>query len=692
VADKVKCQKCGTANAVGQPVCHRCGATLPRVRMQAGAPPAGQSEPDAEPASFRRGQVVAGRYSVQGIIGRGGMGCIYSVYDNTLKENCALKTLLPQFIRDKLVVDRFYNEARIARQLSHKNIIRVHDIGIADGSLYISMEYVEGQSLRAKLDSYPAGDRMPVKEALLLLDTLCVALEYAHQYTVHRDIKPENVMLSLEGEVKLMDFGISKLMTNTGLTMTSVVMGTPYYMSPEQLRDSSTVDARADIYSLGVMLYEILTGNVPTGVPKPASQLRREIPPALDPIVAKCVAQKPGDRYQDIAELRADIRPLIKMLSAGASSRALARPKADKAPLPLRRIGGVAAALLIVAGAAFGFWRAEQVRGNLVANAGAATSTAPGPASSLERRFDRIEGLKIRAQVLAETKAGGDAYAKWIVEEGDTRWTAAQDHWEIGKQADACLYGIYALQCYAGVIRRSRLENMVFIPPEPALIPDMDGVNDATVELDAFFMDATEVTIGQYRDFAALVRDGWPSPRSQTAEDFPVTNVSFYDALAYATWAGKELPTEAQWAKAACATEEGVSYYAWDGEFPELEYDPESGRPIPVVADGQVWPVLSSELDSSYWGCYDLSGNVAEWTRSLYRPLPYDPEDGREDLGAAYFTLLMAIRGGHYGSPQTSVLERGGADFSARAPWLGFRCAITVPSDLDDLEDWIEES
>ena len=185
---------------------------------------------------FRRGQVVNGRFTVLDLIGRGGMGRIYKVHDNVLGEDMALKTLLPQFLRDKMVVERFFNEARIARRLAHPNIVRVHDIGSAGKGMYISMEYVQGDSLRGMLEKMQPGQRIPLGEVLRIIDELCVALEYAHQYTIHRDIKPENIMLENGRRVKLMDFGISKLMDNTRMTGVSVVMGTPYYMSPEQLR------------------------------------------------------------------------------------------------------------------------------------------------------------------------------------------------------------------------------------------------------------------------------------------------------------------------------------------------------------------------------------------------------------------------------------------------------------------------
>ncbi|MCX5759184.1 MAG: serine/threonine-protein kinase [Candidatus Hydrogenedentes bacterium] len=324
---RVKCPKCEFVNPDGADTCGRCTSPLPRVKMEVATP----STPSALPGqfTFRPGQIVASRYSVIDVIGRGGMGCIYRVRDNVLKEDVALKTLLPQFVRDQTVVERFFNEARIARGLSHPNIVRVHDIGITGDIIYISMELIKGRSLREIFEALAPRQRLPVGNALRIVDGLCAALEYAHRHTVHRDIKPENVMICEDGTVKLMDFGISKLMDTRGLTGPAVVMGTPFYMSPEQLKDSGSVDARADIYSVGVVLYEILTGNMPMGMPRPASQLTREVPPALDPIIAKCVDPEPAKRYQNVRELRAALLPIRKLMdsTAGLAPHALRIPK-----------------------------------------------------------------------------------------------------------------------------------------------------------------------------------------------------------------------------------------------------------------------------------------------------------------------------------------------------------------------------
>jgi len=201
------------------------------------------------------------------------------------------------------------------------------------------------------LEKLPPGERMPVEQALAILADLCTALSYAHAYTIHRDIKPENVMLDGDGQVKLMDFGISKLKAEPGMTRASMVMGTPFYMAPEQLRGSREADARSDIYSVGVMLYEVLTGVMPTGVPKPVSEMLRDVPPLLDDLIVRCVDADPDKRYQSADELRQAIEEVRALVRANTAEPRAPGQQTARGPGALRRASGVlAAGVLLLAG------------------------------------------------------------------------------------------------------------------------------------------------------------------------------------------------------------------------------------------------------------------------------------------------------------------------------------------------------
>lgn len=313
------CPYCGAAVEEGAAVCTACNTPLPSHST-----PTKLARPGEAPLDT--GRVLGNRYEILSCIGQGGMGFIYRVRDRVLNEDVVLKTLRPSLANDAEIVERFFNEARVARKLTHDNIIRVHDIGSTEGVVYISMEYLEGVTLRDYLKSLPPPGRMPLLDALMVVHDLCRALEYAHQVTVHRDIKPENIMLTKNGQIKLMDFGISKLVNSPQVTQVAAVMGTPFYMSPEQLRDSHDVDGRADIFSVGVILYEMLTGNRPTGIPKPASEVAK-VPPMIDEIIAKCVDEDREKRYPSARALRDAIRPIIVALREGKDLSVLSTPK-----------------------------------------------------------------------------------------------------------------------------------------------------------------------------------------------------------------------------------------------------------------------------------------------------------------------------------------------------------------------------
>lgn len=665
---KLKCPKCFHVNPEGQEVCVNCKTPLPRIRIE--ARPESTPPPETAEIQFRRGQVVAQRYTVLRLIGRGGMGCIYKVHDNTLGEEVALKTLLPQLARDQLVVERFFNEARIARRLAHPNIVRVHDIGTAGNIIYISMEFVEGVSLRQTLERQRPENPLPLLQVLTIVDELCAALEYAHQYTVHRDIKPENVMLSRDGRVKLMDFGISKLMADTRLTGASVVMGTPFYMAPEQLRNSRDVDSRADVYSVGVMMYELLTGNVPTGVPKPASEIVKAIPPELDVIIGRCVEADPRNRFQNATELRQALEPLRQRLLAGETIRSkgrTTRARGEKARL--RRPLGAALAALLLAATAFGVYRAEVIaRGTVVE-----TVQAPAAPAATADRFELLAPLVRRAREAADKRSQRvEGSLRKAFDAGEGVWKHAQQLAE-EDNPDAVRFAEYALQCYLASLMWP--EGMVFIPPGET------EVNGMRVAVAPFFIDETEVTAAKFRQFCERVPGGWACPLPQEyAPDWPAVLVTYYDAQAYAATQGKLLPTEAQWARAAYG--DAPADYPWGNSWEEG-----AAKSIGTGDAGMPAAVKSYGKDLTRFGCWDMAGNVTEWTRSLFASSGEASPQGEADFG-----LRVAVRGGNFNAGAVRLTDSFAEKYETRIMTLGFRCVLEIPTRRDIVESILSKA
>lgn len=242
------------------------------------------------------------------LIGRGGMGAVYRARHRRLERPVAVKLLDASLQADPAFAERFEREARTMAQLDHPNIVRVYDIGNRDGLYYLVMELVEGVNLRQTIE---AGDLLP-EEALAVVPQICGALQYAHDRgVVHRDIKPENILVDLEGNIKIADFGLAKLARehDRRLTGSQQVMGTPHYMAPEQIEHPTEVDHRADIFALGVVFYELLTGELPVGrFPPPSKKVQVDV--RLDDVVLRTLEKEPGLRYQQASQLGTDVRAI----------------------------------------------------------------------------------------------------------------------------------------------------------------------------------------------------------------------------------------------------------------------------------------------------------------------------------------------------------------------------------------------
>jgi eukaryotic-like serine/threonine-protein kinase len=264
---------------------------------------------------LRPGQRLAGRYEIIEPIGSGAMGVVYRALDLELSEPVTIKTLRREFVADSTALARFKSELRLARRISHRNVVRTHDVGDADGMYFITMEYVEGTSVKALITER---GRLPVHATLPIAKQLCRALEVAHEEgIIHRDIKPHNMVLAPDGVLKVMDFGIARLLGRTqGMTQTGMVVGNPEYMAPEQLLGED-VDVRADIYAVGVVIYECLTGRTPHTAdnpmalisrvleqrPVPPHELVPDIPRKLSDAVLSALHRNRGKRPRTMAEL-----------------------------------------------------------------------------------------------------------------------------------------------------------------------------------------------------------------------------------------------------------------------------------------------------------------------------------------------------------------------------------------------------
>jgi serine/threonine-protein kinase len=287
------------------------GAAASTVKLPAGG---------GDMTMLSAGQMFGNRYEIKSVLGVGGMGMVYKAHDRELGEVLAIKTLKPDMVAmDSSALERFKSEIKLARRIAHRNVVRTYDLGEIGGQYFISMEYVEGKSLK---DLIRERGRLPASAVLPIAKQLCRALEVSHEEgVIHRDIKPQNMVVQADGVLKVMDFGIARLASrpkDAGHTQAGMVVGTPEYMAPEQLMGDE-LDARADLYATGVVLYECLTGSVPITAdtpitliarvleetPAPPNQLRPDIPAALSELVMWSLAKDRERRPRSAAELHA---------------------------------------------------------------------------------------------------------------------------------------------------------------------------------------------------------------------------------------------------------------------------------------------------------------------------------------------------------------------------------------------------
>jgi serine/threonine protein kinase len=313
------CPGCGTDNAPGSRFCSNCASPLKE---------SGSRTIKAATFEIARGDLFAGRYEIIESLGQGGMGKVYKVYDRKLSEVLALKLIRPEIGVNDKAIERFKNELKIARRITHRNICRMFDLGEQDYLHFITMEYVAGEDLKRFIRR--AGT-LSAGKAVNIAKQVGEGLAEAHRLgVIHRDLKPQNIMIDQDGNAKIMDFGIARFIDAEGMTGSGVMIGTPEYMSPEQA-ELKEVDRRADIYSLGIVLYEMTCGKVPFEGETPLSiamkhktekarnvrELNALIPVGLAVLIAKCMEKLPANRYQTAEELLAELGRLEPDLGTG---------------------------------------------------------------------------------------------------------------------------------------------------------------------------------------------------------------------------------------------------------------------------------------------------------------------------------------------------------------------------------------
>jgi serine/threonine protein kinase/Flp pilus assembly protein TadD len=278
------------------------------------------------------GSIFMGRYKIVEELGRGGMGAVYKALDSQINEEVAIKLIRPDIASDEKTLERFANELKLARKISHKNVCRMYHLEKGEETPYISMEYLEGKDLKKLIWEK---EKLPVEEAIGIAQQVCEGLTEAHRLgVVHRDLKPQNIMIDKDGQAKIMDFGIARSVEAPGVTQTGVIIGTPDYISPEQA-EGMEADERADIYSLGVILYEMVTGSVPFKgdtalsvalkhkalLPLDPRKRNPEIPDDLSRLILICMEKDRNRRYQTVKDLLEDLRNIEHGLPLGTKIR-----------------------------------------------------------------------------------------------------------------------------------------------------------------------------------------------------------------------------------------------------------------------------------------------------------------------------------------------------------------------------------
>lgn len=585
-----------------------------------------------------------GKVRIDKYLAHGGMAEVYLGTHLTLDRLVAVKVLHGYIEENADLMARFQREAKVVAGLRHPNIVQVYDFDALDGHPYIVMEYLKGPPLATYLRNlHDRHERIPTHQVARLLKTLTAALDYAHeQGVVHRDIKPGNILLhgkadeipldqplSSDVEAVITDFGLVRITNSASQTDSGMVSGTPSYMSPEQARGEKS-DHRSDIYSLGIVLYEMLAGRVPFEAESTLSVIYMQInqppppipgiSPRVQAVMDRALKKNPDERYQSSREMAVDFYLAIGM-NAQAETVYDVAPKIERETVDLQ---------------------SQEAQ----AQPQPQSQVQPKPKPGVNRMWI---GAGIAAVIcLFALTAGIFAFRSSLfgsIGEAPTNTPTIQN---------TQVASVTAAPPTSNAPTLPSRENMVEVPAGSYIIgrdtADEYHIASQTLQLGPFWIDQFQVTNAQYQQF--MDQTGTPAPVIWPAGDkLPVRGVTWMQATAYCAWRMKRLPDEAEWEVAGRGSGPNPQLFPWGDDASHALKLPEQ----------ETYEVGSTSFNISPFGLHDLVGNVWEWTGEPYTTLP----DG-----------FRILRGGRFGLPQDLAYRLAVAtDNDLYTKFAGFRCA-----------------
>ena len=782
------CAKCGTQNMDDAGFCVSCGADLrkqtPPERKYGSdtlgtpgtevTPPQDTLDrsgtalsPEVDAGSFELGALFANRYEILDAGKKGGMGAVYKCRDTKLNETVALKLIHPTLLNSEHAVSRFRQEVAISRKLHHKNIVSVYNLEEWQGLEYFTMEWVEGRTLREliqerKKESHP----FSLDEAHQIISQVADALQYAHRYTIHRDVKPENILVTgskmpdtgsrmtdvrslthddrlkiiddarstymiqddcSRMQVKLTDFGIAKMLSPSEFTSTSIQMGTPYYMAPEQKMDAASVDKRADIYALGVVLFELLTLENTIGPDLP-SDLNANLPKDVDEVFRSAVATRRDERYPDAGTLASSLNKVVNTEKAKQEEKIRLCEQAKKEAEEKKQNEEAErrrqeAERRQQDQARKRREEEERKKQEEIENKYQDEKQRQEKSTEenrwdmvcrkwrKERMFKKIKEsmpyifymmvampvtfivFKITVYVLPQPY---NIYKQWRqrewtqTEQKEKRITNEEKTKEISGELVGAAVGILLkhnkekkeallIEKKDGMAQGQEdekdkyIEGMVFVKGGcydmgcGSWTSDCDGNEKPVHEVcvDDYYMDKYEVTQTEFQSVMGS------NPSNFKGSNNPVESVTWNEASAYCEKVGKRLPTEAEWEYAARSGGKKEKYAGTSSDSSLGDYAWYDGN-----SGSKTHPV--GEKKPNGLGFYDMSGNVYEWCSDWYGENYYSQSSRNNPKGPGSGSPRV-LRGGSWGNNPRLVRAslRLGSDPDIRGGGYGFRCSRT---------------